>query len=331
MLCVKPKYIKCFKFVKQILNNTFFPSSIAARMIMKKWTHIRDAWVKSMKYGYDDVTMKPPKPYVYHNELKFLQKILKCTPPRYNLNISQFSNLNFEEFYREKNETQFSNGTSNEVENIEDDNEFVAKNFKQEPNDVNESKITVENEAVNIDDENDEDDWHLEDTEITHIMEGQKYKQSPLVRKRQNSFLANERSGDEKTRAAVVAPAGLPRSLINDSLIMDNGLKENRHWNFFKGILPSLDGLDEDHVLNFQSGVIALLQKLRESQKQMMGKKPKRVSSRFLYGARGKRRKPSPTEEIDWAAYIQTRKKSTTTAADPIAPENDQAESSSDN
>ncbi|XP_005098307.1 uncharacterized protein LOC101853937 [Aplysia californica] len=38
--------------------------------------------------------------------------------------------------------------------------------------------------------------------------------------------------------------------------------QENRHFSFFKGIIPSLNKLDEEEVLEFQAGVINILQTL---------------------------------------------------------------------
>ncbi|CAL1543022.1 unnamed protein product [Lymnaea stagnalis] len=40
--------------------------------------------------------------------------------------------------------------------------------------------------------------------------------------------------------------------------------KDGRHLSFFKGIIPSLDPLDEEGILEFQAGVISLLQNVRK-------------------------------------------------------------------
>lgn len=41
--------------------------------------------------------------------------------------------------------------------------------------------------------------------------------------------------------------------------------EENRHISFFKGLLPSLEGFTDDEILQFQSGVIGLIQNLKKT------------------------------------------------------------------
>ncbi|XP_065360062.1 uncharacterized protein LOC135953954 [Calliphora vicina] len=295
------------------------------RMITRKWTHIRDSWVKSMKYGYDEVTKEPPKPYIYHNELKFMQKILKCKPPRYNLNMSQLSNMHFEEFYKDKNDTQ----NSDDVEHNDEEEEYLnTEHLKQEPNNsVNENKHVVINEAADmVDDE--EDDWPLENTEITPMIEEKKFPVPAVKKKRMSIFKSSGNEDDSVNQPEVVRPS--PYLMSN----ADKYAYENRHWNFFKGILPSVNGLDEDHVLQFQSGVIVLLQKLRESQKHQKKPNTKRVHSHSLFRGCGRKRRNSNDDDYDWPVCntkvnYQNERRSTRRTTDPIAAEDMQSENES--
>ncbi|XP_023306653.2 uncharacterized protein LOC111688380 [Lucilia cuprina] len=307
------------------------------RMITRKWTHIRDSWVKSMKYGYDEETKLPPKPYIYHNELKFMQKILKCKPPRYNLNMSQLSNMHFEEFYRNKNDNNETNEVDNNNEQEEDEDGEVLKtgNLKQEHNHIHENEQYVANEADN-DDEAEEDDWPLDDPEVDIEIEEKKLNVKPVTKTR-TSIFKSSRNEDEY----VPPPVVVSRPTSTSSAPSKNGftdLYQNRHWNFFQGILPSVNDLDEDHVLQFQSGVIVLLQKLRESQKYQR-KPTNRVPSHSLFKGRGRKRKASNDNDYDWPVHnmeVVTRHSRRSTGrskADPIAAEDmdSQFEYSSDN
>jgi len=44
--------------------------------------------------------------------------------------------------------------------------------------------------------------------------------------------------------------------------------EENRHLSFFKGLLPSMSSLNEDQTLEFQAGVISLLQNIKKKTSQ---------------------------------------------------------------
>ncbi|KAM7357103.1 uncharacterized protein ACRADG_002600 [Cochliomyia hominivorax] len=326
------------------------------RMIMRKWTHIRDSWVKSMKYGYDEITKRPPKPYIYHNEMKFMQKILKCKPPRYDFNRPQISNMNFKEFFREKNETEHSqNNVSNgsqakDAEACEEveENETVVVNLKHEQN--NNESDNHHDEA----DEEDEDDWPLEDhEETTNIMneKEEEHDELPAVKKTRSSIFKSSRDEEDsrkqirydrikeyekfmeqgKTMEQTKHNANNIRSYLSQMKI-NSYLHENRHWNFFKGILPSLEGLNEDHVLQFQSGVIMLLQKLRESQKcepnLIFNSNP--VPSHSLLRGRARKRKASNDEDYFWpiqnVEVVENKiRRSTRHRTDPIAAAEDMA------
>uniref|UniRef100_A0A8D8T027 MADF domain-containing protein n=1 Tax=Cacopsylla melanoneura TaxID=428564 RepID=A0A8D8T027_9HEMI len=55
----------------------------------------------------------------------------------------------------------------------------------------------------------------------------------------------------------------MKESNANATLLKMNTYEENHHLSFFKGILPSLNMLDDDQTLEFQAGVISLIQKIK--------------------------------------------------------------------
>lgn len=68
---------------------------------------------------------------------------------------------------------------------------------------------------------------------------------------------------------------------------------ENRHLSFFKGLLPTMSSLNEDQTLEFQAGVISLLQNIKKSTPQYAHHG---IQNQFLT--------PSPMQpNIQWPNY----------------------------
>lgn len=56
--------------------------------------------------------------------------------------------------------------------------------------------------------------------------------------------------------------------LIDHQILQTPRNEENRHLSFFKSLLPSVSSLNEDQILEFQAGVISLLQNIKKKTSQ---------------------------------------------------------------
>ncbi|PSN44813.1 hypothetical protein C0J52_25710 [Blattella germanica] len=74
-----------------------------------------------------------------------------------------------------------------------------------------------------------------------------------------------KRKSDLKNELAVK----MMKYLDHEITTSKNVQLENRHMSFFKGLVPSLCSLSDDETLEFQSGVISVLQNIK-SKKQML-------------------------------------------------------------
>lgn len=319
---------------------------------MRKWAHIRDSWVKSMKYGYDEKTKRPPKPYVYHNELQFLLKILKTKPPKYDFSMSFLSN---DELYGYRTETQISQNDLSYCENngeditCKDNSVDISEQVEEEIHTKSELPLDIENADERYGHSTDNENWPLNEVNITAGIEFQKdnetsthdmnstakqTRSSIFIKTRDNN--AAEQEGPPQFSILKSKPQlskiSAPQVIsCSQPINAHKYLQDNRHWNFFKGIIPSVNSLDEDHILEFQSGVIALLQKLRESQRNQTLTKAGQVHVR--YKGRGKKRKPACDVDYEWSLNETShgkRKRMTKSNTDPIASENRESESESE-
>ena len=302
-----------------------------------------------MKYGYDEKTKKPPKPYIYHNELQFMQKILKCKRRPYDFPMSYLSN---DELYGYRTETQISNNDLSYGENNGEDS--AGKDNSRETNEqIKEEEIhtktePAENANGRFNNTTDDEDWPLNEVDIIPAIELNKaaseskaHKTNATAKKTRSSIFIKAGCNNEAEQE--VSPALPPLSVpqLETSIVSPpqatacsvsfnayKYLNDNRHWNFFKGILPSVNSLDEDHTLQFQSGVITLLQQLRESQRNQKITKAGKIHS--LYRGTGRKRKPSADVNYERPPNKTNASKSRRTTrsnADPIAAEDRQTES----
>uniref|UniRef100_A0A1A9V4F8 MADF domain-containing protein n=1 Tax=Glossina austeni TaxID=7395 RepID=A0A1A9V4F8_GLOAU len=275
-------------------NYERMPSTVKeefTKMVIKKWTHIRDSWVKSMKNGYDEQTLRPAKPYIYHDEMQFMNKVLQYRRRRYDLSAKLddviFNQANMEN--EKSNRLTIAKDTNNnnndddedDIKQIKKDNSDSNDNNNGEFVDVNESKVTIE---INSD-LDDDDNWQMDNTippsspksamldlkkeTITRVELSQ-----PVMRKSEMSI---EKLEDKPRRNRMNSQSqNSSLAVIQDNI---NCLYENRHWNFFKGILPSVNNLNDDQTLEFQAGVISLLQKIRNSQTKSFKSKKRKISN----------------------------------------------------
>lgn len=58
---------------------------------------------------------------------------------------------------------------------------------------------------------------------------------------------------------------------------------EDRHWSFFKGLLPSLSSFNDDQTLKFQAGIISLLQKIKRNIQTSLKNFPPQLSTQMNY------------------------------------------------
>ncbi|XP_063382022.1 uncharacterized protein LOC134668507 [Cydia fagiglandana] len=170
---------------------------VFAKQIIQRWTCIRDSYCRSYKKIQDQKKSgiaKITKPYVYHKQLSFLQKVIQ---PNQTI-TSVFIENNIEsENQNNSDESETSDTNSNEAEDIKPTFSSTAvpeRVAKRHVNDVN----PVDAKMMKID-----------------------------------CYSNNE-----------------PRTM-------------NRHLYFFNAILPALDKLGEDQVLEFQMGVLQLLKNIK--------------------------------------------------------------------
>ncbi|CAI6366910.1 unnamed protein product [Macrosiphum euphorbiae] len=68
--------------------------------------------------------------------------------------------------------------------------------------------------------------------------------------------------------------------------------EENRHLSFFRGLLPSMSSLNEDQILEFQAGVMSLLQNI------------KKKTSQYAYNDQHNLQTPNPMQNnYPWPNY----------------------------
>uniref|UniRef100_A0A1A9WQ01 MADF domain-containing protein n=1 Tax=Glossina brevipalpis TaxID=37001 RepID=A0A1A9WQ01_9MUSC len=255
------------------------------KLVIKKWTHIRDSWVKSMKNGYDEQTMRPAKPYIYHDEMQFMNKVLQYRRRRYDL-LAKLDEVQFDNLNMEKERNTLLTPVKNNANDDQDDVKQIEKdNYDSSDNNIGESlHVSEPKVAIEISSDFDDDNWPLDNTvTATSTKSSMLDLKKELIARVELPQSAIRKSEINIEKLENRSSRNRLNSLQNSSLaVMQdnmNCLYENRHWNFFKGILPSVNNLNDDQTLEFQAGVISLLQKIRNSQTRTFKAKKRKTSN----------------------------------------------------
>ncbi|KAJ8707476.1 hypothetical protein PYW08_010728 [Mythimna loreyi] len=206
------------------------------RRVSKIWRHIRDSWARSinarkkaLKYGSPSV-----RPYKYNKELSFLKKIQGPT----------------------KNSIRDRADTEDEEEEDDDDdedNEDEVLNEEKNDESGSESAQTWEHDYECTDEE-----WNADSKEgiITTI---------------NNDNTVNEidstvqRKDNDATENLIDSKMTMFLEQIKQKIHNASDVQEDRHYAFFRSVHPSLTSLDDDQILEFQSGVINLLRNIKHA------------------------------------------------------------------
>ncbi|GBP96880.1 hypothetical protein EVAR_98814_1 [Eumeta japonica] len=198
----EPRGVYLIRYTGQL--TCFIPACLRfEKYVIKKWNTTRDAWIRTLsekkKLKKSGASASNTKPYKYHNQMVFLEKVV--TPGETHENVP--GNVN---------ETNKSDNIS-ETEEINKENE-------EEPGQIMEQSS------------------------------------SDRQKKRENlAQKANKRNLNEVDTKMI--------EYMNDQLEKSKNEPEDPNLSLFKGILPQLSSLNEHQILEFQSGVINLLQNIK--------------------------------------------------------------------
>ncbi|KAL0871595.1 hypothetical protein ABMA27_004127 [Loxostege sticticalis] len=213
-----------------------------AKKIVKKWTHIRDTFIKSeKKIQYQKMCgsgAKTARPYLYHKQLIFLRKVIQPT-------ISAPCNK--------------ISGATNKEDTADADNLDIEVIYDIKQEDTADSS---DDEAlINIKDEYTVDDGasslKSNDSSIQHYEpQVQPSTSTASMRKRLSS---NVSPADAKMIKFMDSYPSRVEQFVEVPL--NNMI--NRHVSFFNGLIPTLEKFDDDQVIDFQLGVIQLMKNIK--------------------------------------------------------------------
>nr|CAH7747850.1 unnamed protein product [Callosobruchus chinensis] len=207
------------------------------RTVQRKWTNLRDTWKKYIRkeagLKKSNRDRKNKKKYIYHDQMLFLQKNFQMSDTEANESCSQ----NFTDDSSDQAQPKVS--TSKQIKKRKEDQledyEFEESSYRVEDN-WNMTSPTSLN--ANDLDSNDSADDSIDPIFISNRTESTG-KSSQLLTSNQNKKRRFNQS-EEKP-------------------------EENRHMYFFRGVLPSLIGFDEDQTLEFQTGVLSVIRNIKAS------------------------------------------------------------------
>ncbi|XP_044757563.1 uncharacterized protein LOC123315776 [Coccinella septempunctata] len=202
---------EAWREICMILNTNFEgmkeeEKQVFGRCVIKRWTQIRDAWVKTINSQRILKKSAPVRSYRYHKQLSFLQEVVQADE-------------NAQNIAKKRSPSQLNVPTENNGESVEVD--------QNEPYNQNENDETEDNQAT------------TETYKTRSIPPNKKKKTVNILDEKMISFIDHELK--------------LSKEKMN----------EDRNLSFFKSILPSLKLFDDDQTLEFQSGVINLVQTIK--------------------------------------------------------------------
>ncbi|XP_072394828.1 uncharacterized protein [Diabrotica undecimpunctata] len=230
------------------------------RLLIKRWTHIRDAWTKSLKKQKNKTasgSAKKPRLYLYHEKMSFLMKVIDMTD------------------VNENTDSIIDDIRCGPQLPISDDNNSIIDDIKDEPDlpisEDNDSILDDIDYASLIDDiKNEPDDIDID----ANNQESEIESTTPTRNKKRklNEFNGKTTKLMEQNMAPYyIVPQKQEESRhmqkMASSNIVPRKEEESRHLTFFRSILPSVLPFDDDETLELQCGVIQLIQKIKEKRR----------------------------------------------------------------
>uniref|UniRef100_A0A6P7FL98 Uncharacterized protein LOC114329053 n=1 Tax=Diabrotica virgifera virgifera TaxID=50390 RepID=A0A6P7FL98_DIAVI len=233
------------------LHNT---KLLVGKQLIKRWTHIRDAFLKSLK-KHNNKNGRKPRPYVYHEQMSFLMKVI-------DINSFNETKTDISEDSIDINNIEILNDNDVKCEILDSDS------IECEPHDI---EFTATNTEIKTN-----------STKSTNI---KKRKLSPLDRKKVKLTEHNMVSSDivsqqeeesdplQYMASSNIVPQQEDESRYLHSMTSSNVVpqkeEESRHLTFFKSILPSVIPFDDDETLELQSGVLHLIRQIKAKRRQL--------------------------------------------------------------
>ncbi|KAH9629104.1 hypothetical protein HF086_008553 [Spodoptera exigua] len=193
-----------------------------AKSIVKKWTNIRDSWMRSInekkKSKKSGSSATCPRAYVYHRQMLFLKKIVSPADTHDSATIA--------------------------TPNPADDSTAATVT-----SDVTHDSAMAQDNLFGEDVANNQDatDESQQESNNENLVGGSKRKKSRPSRQNLNVF-------DKKMSEFIDYQMECKKK---------EEMKEDRNLFFFKSLLPSLATLNDNQTLEFQSGVLNLLQNIK--------------------------------------------------------------------
>ncbi|XP_050697534.1 uncharacterized protein LOC126985962 [Eriocheir sinensis] len=201
------------------------------RFVMRKWTNIKDSWIKAEKRKVESSKpgsgKRPCRRYIYAKQLSFLRKNLKLQGAEYN---------------------------------------FTPKSTRNNKTDTTPLSASGSPEGVPPT----QPAWPAK---VRKVEEGEQttLNGSESPEGRQRSFMRGRSSESPvsrrisfKRRNSSESPESRHVSCMR---VSSSEGPENRHISFMRGILPSLAKFSDEQVVEFQMGVLNVLQSVREGRR----------------------------------------------------------------
>ncbi|KAJ8705321.1 hypothetical protein PYW07_011148 [Mythimna separata] len=223
------------------------------RLIGKIWRHIRDSWARSINARKKALKIGVSvRPYKYDKEMSFLRKV--------------------------KGPSKNTIGDGDKTEDEEDEEEdtvlLEVKNYES----GSDSAPGWDHDYECIED-NSDDEWNIDSKEgiITTVDQDNAINEiDSTVKRKADNNTVTENSIDSRVTMYLNQMEKIKKA---------NDIHEDRHYSFFRSVHPSLTSLDDDQVLEFQSGVINLLRNIKRGGRMSnaANNQPCSSSSRGLY------------------------------------------------
>ncbi|VEN47846.1 unnamed protein product, partial [Callosobruchus maculatus] len=201
------------------------------KTVQRKWTNLRDTWLKFVK---KEAELKKPnsgrkhmKKYMYHDQMLFLQKNLQMGDMDANESCSQ----NFTDDSSDQAQSKAKQSNKRKNDQLEDD-EFDESSYRDEENWNMPSPTLLSAKELDF-------NYSADDSNDQIFISQPPVNSTQILTSKQN----------KKRR----------------TILSEENPEENRHMYFFKGILPSIIGFDEDQTLEFQAAVLSTIRSIKAS------------------------------------------------------------------
>lgn len=204
---------------------------VSARFVMRKWTNIKDSYIKAEKRKVESnkpgSCKRPGRRYIYAKQLSFLGENRKLGDAEYNFTPKST-----------KNDKKVTTSVS-----VSCSPEGIPPAQPSWPTKVGKAEEGEETTFIGSE---------APEGECRSFIRGRS-SETPFSRrlsfKRRNSSESPERSH------------------VSCMRVTRSEAPENRHISFMRGILPSLEKFSDEQVVEFQMGVLNVLQSVREGRR----------------------------------------------------------------